>query len=413
MTTRRVLLLDGISVCLLALSLGSGSANIFLCNDGNVWNKQACDKVLRLRGGVMWVGGGKTFNRTHDPSASPEDVEDTFAPLRSRSESANRIKQLVQKYGSKYRTNEIVSLEEEAKYLIRAQKLLRVQSLSVEFSAASQFQSYVVGDLSFKSHRVGYMFGHVDKNRNVFCDVIYEPPQRGDEEAYNLTEVDPDEEKVERLASLLGMRMVGMVFSVKPRKSIFSSQDVMLACSLQHKMEKKHGYDFASSMVSAVITRNETTDSIVFEAYQISDLCLDMYRRDILVPPNNPNRGYTRTVQDVLVERKDTQKVDNDFFINTVPIKTHNSEIWGNREAFFPVKNRPGQDQNRMEVKHILLSHEEVPFCIRMRDFHMLLYLSNMLDPLTDLPIICKSVREDVELQQGHIELVKSIAYMK
>ena len=122
------------SIELSALSLGSGSANIFLCNDGNIWNKQACDKVLRLRGGVMWVGGGKTFNRcppslflallsfpppslpppsrilflwpfllsvpcsqlcwshllmllcrTHDPSASPEDVEDTFAPLRSRS----------------------------------------------------------------------------------------------------------------------------------------------------------------------------------------------------------------------------------------------------------------------------------------------------------------------------------------
>eukprot|EP00960_Hanusia_phi_P009129 263482-Hanusia_phi.AAC.2 len=221
MTTRRVLLLDGISFCFLVLSLGSGSANIYLSNDGNLRNKQECNNVLRLRGGVMWVGGGKTFNRfpplllpaplpssssppprtlstcglqvhsrwnmpfsrivffvsdmrqshlflplvlkpsyrTHDPSASPEDVEDTFAPLRSRSESANRIKQLVQKYGSKYRTNEveIVSLEEEAKYLIRAQKLLRVQvsfiltllvlimscggqSLSVEFSAASQFQ---------------------------------------------------------------------------------------------------------------------------------------------------------------------------------------------------------------------------------------------------------------------------------
>eukprot|EP00960_Hanusia_phi_P009128 263482-Hanusia_phi.AAC.1 len=37
---------------------------------------------------------------------------------------------------------------------------------SFEVVAFVACQSYVVGDLSFKSHRVGYMFGRVDKNRN-------------------------------------------------------------------------------------------------------------------------------------------------------------------------------------------------------------------------------------------------------
>lgn len=46
-------------------------------------------KVMRLRGGVMWVGGGKQFNRTADPDASPEAQEDTFLPLRERLRAAS------------------------------------------------------------------------------------------------------------------------------------------------------------------------------------------------------------------------------------------------------------------------------------------------------------------------------------
>ena len=124
----------------------------------------------------MWVGGGRQFNRTADPSAHYEDAEDTFQPLRERLERAQRIKKLIAKFGPKYRSNELIQLEEESKYLLKAQQMIRARSLSVDLTAAGNFQRYVVSDLDFSSHRVGIMFGRVEDG-HVFCDVIYEPPQ--------------------------------------------------------------------------------------------------------------------------------------------------------------------------------------------------------------------------------------------
>jgi hypothetical protein len=294
----------------------------------------AVSSPLRLRGGVMWVGGGRQFNRTADPSAHYEDAEDTFQPLRERLERAQRIKKLIAKFGPKYRSNELIQLEEESKYLLKAQQMIRARSLSVDLTAAGNFQRYVVSDLDFSSHRVGIMFGRVEDG-HVFCDVIYEPPQEGNAESYKLLP-DPDEANVERLASLMGLRKVGVVFTAKARKCIFSSQDIYLSCEQHAKAEQDHGFDFARSLVSAIITRNETTGAIVFEAYQVSDLCTDMFAKGVISKPRNPNKSYSRTSEEVLVERKPTQKVDNDFFINTVPIKTHEAPLFSNREVSYP-----------------------------------------------------------------------------
>jgi hypothetical protein len=52
--------------------------------------ERSASHVMRLRGGVMWIGGGKNFNRTADPTATPEAQEDTFHPLRQRLANANR-----------------------------------------------------------------------------------------------------------------------------------------------------------------------------------------------------------------------------------------------------------------------------------------------------------------------------------
>jgi len=321
---------------------------------------------LRLRGGVMWVGGGRKFNRTADPSAHYEDAEDTFQPLRDRLERAERIKKLIAKFGPKYRSNELVLLEEESKYLIRAQHMIRARSLSVDLAAAGNFQRYVVGDLEFSKHRVGIMYGRVEDG-HVFCDVIYEPPQDGSADSYKLLP-DPDEARVERVASLLGLRKVGVVFTAKPRKCIFSSDDVYLSCQQHAQALKDHGFDFARSLVSAIITRNETTGSVVFEAYQVSDQCTDMHGKGVFNKPKNPNKSYSRTSEEVLVERKPTQKVDNDFFINTVPIKTHESPLFSKREVRPRPRLPPLSVALPSQRVHALVRGHPQCVCVRARE---------------------------------------------
>lgn len=294
------------TVCILPVEGMGGTAAAW---GGSATTRSSGGSTMRLRGGVMWVGGGRQFNRTADPDALPEAGEDTFSPLRERLDSANRIKALIRKNGNKMRTNEIINLEEQSKYMIRAQNMLRTKSLSVDLTAAQNFQRYVVGDLAFAQQRIGIMYGRVDSEGNAFCDVIYEPPQTGDEDSYSLAE-DPDAAVVDRVAALLGLRRVGWVFTSRPRKCILSGGDVKLACEMQERLEEESGYDFARSWVSAIITRNDTTGAIVFEAYQISDLAMDMHRRGVLKAPAGANKGYARTADSVLVEHKDTQKVD-------------------------------------------------------------------------------------------------------
>jgi len=278
-------------------------------------------------------------------------------------------------------------------------------------TATGNFQRYVVGDLEFGKHRVGIMYGRVEDG-HVFCDVIYEPPQEGSADSYNLLP-DPDEANVDRVASLLGLRKVGVVFTAKPRKCIFSSEDIALSCSQHAQANKEHGFDFARSLVSAVITRNETTGSVVFEAYQISDQCTDMHAKGVLPKPRNPNKSYSRTSEDVLVERKPTQKVDNDFFINTIAVKTHEAPLFGKREAEFNVENRPGVNQNPLEVKHILTCHKTKPMYEQLRDFHMLLYLSQKLPGQTDMAEICKCVLEGTSLSDTLQAAIRSLADVK
>ena len=192
----------------------------------------------------MWVGGGKQFNRTADPSAGPESAQDTFAPLRQRLDCFRRIEMLQKKFGPKYRTNEVIKLEEESKFLMMAQRMLRTISLSVDLNAAGNFQRYVVGELQLQQHRAGIMYGRTDEQGNAFCDVIYEPPQEGNSSAYRLkhdSAAAEERARADRVAALLGLRPIGLVFTAKARKCILSSQDVMAVCKLQKEMEDACG----------------------------------------------------------------------------------------------------------------------------------------------------------------------------
>lgn len=296
-----------------------------------------------------------------------------------------------------------------------AQKMLRTLSLSVDLNAAGNFQRYVVGELQLEQHRAGIMYGRTDAVGNAFCDVIYEPPQEGNTSVYRLKhDAEAAEERVraDRVAALLGLRPIGFIFTAKTRKCILSSQDVLATCKLQKEMEDACGYDFAKACVAAVITRNETTGAVVFEAYQLSDQCMDMYRRGVFAEPRKANRGYTNTTIDVLVERKNTRSVDNDFFLSTVAIKTHTYPLFDKREAEFGVENRPGQTQNALEVKHILKCHEKLPWSHRIRDYHMLLYLSRFLDAVGDMPAICQAVVDGSPLSDGHAALIDSLGQL-
>jgi len=47
---------------------------------------------------------------------------------------------------------------------------------------------------------------------------------------------------------------------------------------------------------------------------------------------------------------------------------------------------------------------------MQLRDFHLLVFLSAILDPLSDMPALCAAVAAGKEPKEGHRELIQCYA---
>ena len=118
-----------------------------------------------------------------------------------------------------------------------------------------------------------------------------------------------------------------------------------------------------------------------------------------------------------IMEGKETPKVENNFFLTTIPIVQHNSERF---VSMFPPSNRDslgdgGRIQSRDEMKRQLQKSGKNgwTFADLLSDFHLLLYLCNDLDVETDIKRISQSVVDrDIPLDEGHKLLIASMAGM-
>eukprot|EP00871_Galdieria_phlegrea_P003919 jgi/Galph1/4528/GphlegSOOS_G3174.1 len=332
------------------------------------------------------------------------------------------------------RGGSIAALEaaEAMKFHIKAQEESTVNSVSVDRDAAFAFQANLV-QIGFQQQRLGFLYGHVEESNLVYIDCIYEPPQKGTFHLYKLSSEEESEalesqKQSEKLASLLGLQKVGWIFSSKPRKCIFSGVDILTACEFQCDVEREFGEEAAKTFVTITVSSTEE-GMIHLEAYQVSELCIDMYKAGVFLPKNEqkPNSGKVRTKEDVIVEGVECRAVDTDFFLVAVPIKDHHSWLKNNcktpnflRVFFltvfykdFPVENREQAPQKPADLAKCLSQSRDEPFIRRITDFHMLLYISNVLDINADMPILCNAVREQrdlVEEEEGYQLMIEAIA---
>ncbi|EME30742.1 Nuclear protein localization protein 4 [Galdieria sulphuraria] len=316
------------------------------------------------------------------------------------------------------RGGSIAALEaaEAMKFHIKAQEESYTNSVSVDHAAAFSFQANLVS-IGFQQQRLGFLYGRIEDSSFVFVDCIYEPPQSGTYQIYKLEspEENPDaaesKKRADKLASLLGLEKVGWIFSSKPRKCIFSAVDILTACQFQCEAEEMHGKDVSKTFVT--ITVSVTEEGMTrFEAYQISDLCLDMYKASVFAPveQQKPNSGKIRTKEEVIVEGVECRSIDTDFFLVSVPIKDHHSWLKNNN---FPVENREQAPVQPSDLSSCLGKSLDEPFIRRISDFHLLLYISNVLDMDGDMPLLCNAVREQRELtdeEEGYRLMIEAIA---
>ncbi|QDZ19237.1 putative nuclear pore localization protein NPL4 [Chloropicon primus] len=296
---------------------------------------------------------------------------------------------------------------------IERQEQADCASVSLERHAANAFQLYVNQGIAFSIKRCGFMYGTVDEEKNVRVEFIYEPPQDGSKNEILVHAQGTEElDKVETIVGLLGLKRVGYIFSQSSEEKdyLISTQELAEMANMQEEF----GDTFVTAVVSMV--HSEEGVDIHFEAYQCTRQCVKLrsegwFKMDedevkhsgvsTLVDPREPAKE-----KPVIVAGKDTNRVDNEWFLCPVKILDHE----GLFTSDFAVENRlTAQDTG--ELKAYLKQRTGKPFVRTLSDFHLLLFLaknSNM--DANDIALIVQAVASQSDPGEGYKIIIESLA---
>ncbi|TYZ61440.1 hypothetical protein PybrP1_011958 [[Pythium] brassicae (nom. inval.)] len=299
---------------------------------------------------------------------------------------------------------EFMRMDAQFEYKISAQKSAHAAKVVLDAASCNDFQAYL-RQFAFQQSRCGWLYGSVDaETKEVTVDFIYEPPQHGTPHGFEVLD-DPHAERVDAVAEALGREKVGWVFSHPPREDDtfhFSAHEVLLAAQLQAD---------AGGSDSLFVTLKVTLDKdgqASFEAFQVSDQCVEMFSAGALVEhEEDPKSCGIAATFTALVEAKPAPTVDNNFFLCVVPVATHESGL----KSDFPKLNREDSVRSRAALKEQLQRYRSEDFVQRISDFQLLVFLADFLDPHSDIPAICQSIRNPhIPLDSGYPLLINSVA---
>lgn len=291
---------------------------------------------------------------------------------------------------------------------IERQETSHCTSVSFDGSAANAFQAYINGTLGFAQMRFGWMYGTCNNEGEVKVEFIYEPEQEGAEDTVSIKEGTDECSRADKIASALGYKKVGCIFNIssKERDYNLSAWEVKL-------IAKHHAAHPDKFFVSAVVMQFEDEDDgkqVSIEPFQLSDQCVKLYSEgffsDEEQDPEKPN--MTKLTKDVIVVdkvSKDVTEVDTDFWL--IPVKILDHE--GDMDSRFPVENRLHPVQTVEDLKDSIQKSNK-SYAQRLKDFHLLLFLSKHLDINSDMALILNTIKENGTIAEGYKLIIDNIA---
>ncbi|CAF2263974.1 NPL4-like protein 1 [Brassica napus] len=290
---------------------------------------------------------------------------------------------------------------------VSRQEKSHCDSVSFDRDCANAFQHYVNESLAFAVKRGGFMYGSVSEGGEVEVNFVYEPPQQGMEDNLILMRDAEEEKRVDAIALGLGMRRVGFIFSQTvtqdKKEYTLSNVEVLLAAQLHAESELK---EWVTAVVKLEMNEDGGAD-VHFEAFQMSDMCVRLFREGWFVteigPEDDPK--LSKLKKEVVVGVKDLKQVDNDFFLVVVKILDHQGPL----TCTFPIENRNVETTMRALKTHMDRARS-LPFVKRISDFHLLLFVARFLDVGSDVPALAECVRLQSNVPEGYELLIDSMA---
>ena len=287
----------------------------------------------------------------------------------------------------------------------------------VEFESAAIIENFLRFWRQSGQQRFGFLYGRYEVYDKVplgikaIVSAIYEPPQESLPDGVELSMHEPDEDLVDRIASFLGLRRVGMIFTdlvddgtgkgkVVCRRSgnsyFMSSSEIYYAAKLQLRYPSpcRHSSSgrFGSKFVSVVASGNRDGSVDLF-AYQVTVQAMSMVQASIVEPSTDPTRmlvkasSATQYVPEVFFKYKNEYNVDvvhsakpafpvdfllvaltHGFPVNPVPLFVATEP--------FPIENRGALEPQSIVKLASRLRGSNVNFATALSDFHLLLFIA-------------------------------------
>ena len=115
--------------------------------------------------------------------------------------------------------------------------------------------------------------------------------------------------------------------------------------------------------------------------------------------------GVTKTLREIYVDKQYTTTLDNDYFVLPVGIQPCASFL----ACEYRIENRRKDDDGMGEMKRLFEKYGELPLSIPLSDFHLLLFLAQVMD-VESVCDIAQRVRLNVPLGEGYELVVRSFA---
>jgi nuclear protein localization family protein 4 len=270
------------------------------------------------------------------------------------------------------------------------------------------------------TQRVGWMYGYYvmdsayDEGVRAVMEAVYEPPQQSVGGSAVFLE-DPQLKDADRIAAALGLERIGWVFTTLPRDvEYLTSHDMMRIAALQEQISSDEHYTGYRKSCFVTCMIKPGANNQMTSAYMVSDQLQAMVRDGILGEPTEPSRlrfreaGENEVMPATLESGKDMKDFDCDFCLIKVNDGAPKRSRCLLKSTGFPREQRE-QVRTPADVSRFLRGHKDQPSWVKYADFHLLLYLSELLGVET-AEVVAKSVAAEEALEKDMDELILSFS---
>merc|ERR1719240_1810772 len=260
---------------------------------------------------------------------------------------------------------------------------------------------------AFKQKRVGWLYGRwvtdpANGEAGVQVHAIYEPKQECTSDEIVLIDDPEGEERLSKLAAMLQLTRVGIIIAHPAREYVFSVNELLLAAK-QHaaavEAAPEEGKRFVTMKARPVLeTETDIEGVATVEAYQVTDQCVELAMRAAFSESKTDPR-VAKTAKDCcfIVEKKEQRKATVEHFVARVfdvGRALDGTPFSSFLSSNFAVENRPTEPQDAEAMASYLRRNKSKPFLQTVSDLHFLLFLCNILDMNSEMPVLCNTIVE-------------------